>query len=107
MLFKSEKRTSLEIANILGICEMAVNNWLNRYESEGIDGLQTRKGRGRKAILQTSDLEQVKAAVKRARQRISIARAELEASLGKEFSHSSLKRYLKKTVVAINELESD
>jgi transposase len=105
ILLKSEERTSIEVVNILGSCEMTVNNWLKRYESEGIQGLQTRPGRGRKAILQAVDLEQVKRAVKQSRQKISVARAELEASLGKEFSHSSLKRFLKKTLAATNELD--
>jgi transposase len=105
VLLKSEKRTSLEVAAIVGGCEMTVNNWLARYQSAGINGLQTRPGRGRKAILTTADLELVKAAVKQSRQRISVARAELETSLGKEFSQSSLKRYLKKTVAATNALE--
>jgi transposase len=106
VLLKSEKRTSREVVGILGGCEMTVNNWLARYEKEGIAGLQTRAGRGRKAILQATDLESVKTAVKQSRQRISQARAELQESLGKEFSHSSLKRFLKKTLVATNELES-
>ena len=105
ILLKSEERTSVEVVGILGSCEMTLNNWLKRYEAEGIEGLRTRPGRGRKAILQAVDLEQVKRAVKQSRQRISVARAELEASLGKEFSHSSLKRYLKKTLAATNELE--
>ncbi len=105
VLLKSEQRTSLEVVGILGSCEMTINNWAARYQSEGIEGLRTRAGRGRKAILQAEDLEQVKAAVNRSRQRISIARAELETSLGKEFSQSSLKRFLKKTLAAINELE--
>jgi len=105
ILLKSEERTSIEVVSILGSCEMTVNNWLKRYESEGIQGLQTRPGRGRKAILQAVDLEQVKRAVKQSRQKISVARAELEASLGKEFSHSSLKRFLKKTLAATNELD--
>lgn len=105
ILLKSENRTSLEITSILGCCEMVVNNWIKRYESEGISGLQTRPGRGRKPILQVVDLEQVKEAVKESRQRISVARAELEKSLGKEFSNSSLKRFLKKTVDATNALE--
>ncbi|MDQ3374644.1 MAG: helix-turn-helix domain-containing protein [Acidobacteriota bacterium] len=106
VLLKSEKRTSLEVVGILlGGCEMTVNNWLARYEEEGIEGLQTRPGRGRKAILQAADLEQVKEAVKQSRQRISVARAELAESLGKDFSHSSLKRFLKKTLAATNELD--
>ncbi len=107
VLLKSEKRTSVEITKILGGCEMAVNNWLKRYEEEGIKGLEIRRGRGRKAILQERDLERVKEQVKLARQRISQARAELERSLEKSFSHSTLKRFLKKTVAATNALEND
>ena len=41
ILLKSERRTSVEVVGILGSCEMTVNNWLKRYESEGIEGLQT------------------------------------------------------------------
>ncbi len=82
VLLKSEKRTSVEVVGILGGCEMTVNNWLARYQSEGIKGLQTRPGRGRKAILQAADLEAVKRAVKQSRQRVSQARLELEESLG-------------------------
>jgi transposase len=107
VLLKSEKRTSVEITKILGGCEMAVNNWLKRYEEEGIKGLEIRQGRGRKAILEERDLERIKEQVKLARQRISQARAELEQSLEKPFSLSTLKRYLKKTVAATNELEND
>ncbi len=105
ILLKSEQRTSVEVVGLAGGCEMTVNNWLMRYEREGIEGLRTRPGRGRKAILQAVDLELVKAAVKQSRQRLAVARAELETSLGKEFSPSSLKRFLKKTLVATNELE--
>jgi len=106
VLLKSENRTSLQVVSILGGCEMTVNNWLKRYEREGIEGLQTKPGRGRKAILQPIDLESVKEAVKQSRQRISVARVELETSLGKEFSNSSLKRFLKKTLAATNALEN-
>jgi transposase len=105
ILLKSEKRTSQEVVSILGSCEMTVNNWLKRYAQFGIEGLQTRPGRGRKSILRVEDLEQVKTQVKASRQKISAARAELEESLGKNFSASTLKRYLKKTVAATNELE--
>lgn len=105
ILLKSEKRTSVEVVSILGSCEMTINNWLKRYEQCGIEGLRTRAGRGRKSILRVEDLELVKAQVKASRQKISVARAELETSLGKQFSPSTLKRYLKKTVAATNALE--
>ena len=62
------------------------------------------KGRGRPSILQTEkDLEIVRRAVQNHRQRISLAKADLEMELGKEFSHLTLKRFLKKTVAATNE----
>ncbi len=107
VLLKSERRTSLEISRLVGSCEMTVNNWLKRYQAEGFKGLRMRPGRGRKNILRAEDFERIEAQVKASRQRISVARVELEASLAKGFSVSTLKRYLKKTVAAINELESD
>ena len=107
ILLKSEGRTSAEIAEILGCCEMAVNNWLKRFEAEGIEGLRTKPGRGRKPILDAGkDLQRVKQAVQRSRQRISLAKAELETELGKAFSAKTLQRYIKNMVVAINESES-
>lgn len=107
ILLKSEQRTAAEIAGILGCCEVVVNNWLKRYESEGIEGLRTRPGRGRKPLLDAEqDLPRVTAAVAANRQRISLAKAELEAELGKTFSTKTLQRYLKNMVLAINESES-
>jgi transposase len=108
ILLKSEKRPSSEIARFLGCHKITVNQWVKRFEAEGIEGLKMRPGRGRRAILQVStDLSRVRAAVQRSRQRIGLARAELEAELEKPFSVTTLKRFLKKTIAATNELESD
>ena len=107
ILLKSERRTAAEIAGLPGCCEVVVNNWLKRYELEGIEGLRTRPGRGRKPVLDAEqDLPSVKAAVAANRQRISVARAELEAELGKTFSTKTLARYIKNMVLAISESES-
>ena len=107
ILLKSERRTAVEIADLLGCCEVVVNNWLKRYKAEGIDGLRTKPGRGRKPVLDAEkDLPSVKAAVAANRQRISVAKAELEAELGKTFSTKTLQRYIKNMVLAINESES-
>jgi len=107
ILLKSEKRPSREIARFLGCHKITVNEWVKRFEAAGIEGLRTRPGRGRRAILQAStDLSQVRAAVGRSRQRISLAKAELETELQKPFSVTTLKRFLKKTIAASNALES-
>jgi transposase len=107
ILLKSEQRTSAEIADVLGCCEVVVNNWLKRYETEGIQGLRTKPGRGRKPILDAEkDLPPVRAAVKANRQRISLAKAELEAALGKSFSQKTLVRFIKNMIVAINESDA-
>jgi transposase len=107
ILLKSEGRASTKIADVLGCCEVVVNNWLKRFQAQGVEGLRTRAGRGRKPILDAeADLPKVKAAVAANRQRLSIAKAELEAELGKSFSGKTLERYIKNMVLAINASES-
>ena len=107
LLLKSERRTSVEVAQILGCCEVSVNNWLRRYEAEGIAGLVTKAGRGRKPILDAeADLAAVREAVQAHRQQLSVARTELEEALGKNFSTKTLERYIKNMVQAINASES-
>ncbi len=106
VLLKSEGRFSKQIADFLGFSEQRVNRWLWRYKTQGLQGLEIRQGRGRPAILQIENTESVKEAVRRHRQRISIARAELQETLGKEFSHKTLSRFLKNLTADINESES-
>jgi transposase len=106
VLLKSEGRFSKEIANFLGSSEQRVNRWLWRYKTQGLPGLEIRPGRGRPSILQIENIASVKEAVKRHRQRISLAKDELEKSLGKEFSQKTLVRFLKNLTAGINESES-
>jgi transposase len=107
ILLKSQQRSSAQIAQMLGCCEVVVNTWLQRYQAQGLEGLHTKPGRGRKAILNAeTDLAQVKAAVQRNRQRISLAKAELEEVLGKNFSQKTLERFVKDMVLAISASEN-
>jgi transposase len=108
ILLKSQAHSSVEVAQELNCCEMAVNNWVKRYQANGIEGLKNRKGQGRTPILQTqTDLEKIRLCVQANRQKLSLAKAQLEHELGKEFSLLTLKRFLKKTVVASNGYEND
>lgn len=96
ILLKSNGKTSKEVADILGTNQISVNGWVKRYESQGITGLQTQAGRGRKPILDKKlDREKVEEAVKKERQRLKKVKGELEKDLGKQFSMKTLHRFLK------------
>lgn len=103
ILLKAEERTSAEVAEILGCCEVVVNNWLKRYEAEGIKGLETRAGRGRPPILSQQNAEHLKkvaAEIKQHPNSVKTVIAKLEEELGLELSPDTLKRFLKKMVTA-------
>lgn len=107
ILLKAENRTSKEVSKKVGRCEVVVNNWLKRYKEQGISGLVVRTGRGRRNILQKeSDLAIVRQAVQKNRQKISLAKVELQEQLGKPFSMLTLKRFLKKTVASDSQAEA-
>ena len=104
ILLKAARLPSVQVAEQIGCCMIAVNGWVKRYQAEGISGLKTKQGRGRRAILDDqADLVQVRAAVQTHRQKISLAKAELEASLGKEFSAVTLRRFLKNIAAATSD----
>ena len=109
ILLKSKQKPSREIAGQLNCCMVSVNQWVKRYQSEGIDGLHIKNGRGRKPILQNeTDLCAVRLAVQANAeqslrgivlwQRLRLAQNKLQEELGKQFSRSTLKRFLKKTI---------
>ena len=97
ILLKSDGHTAKQIAKILGLKTLnPITTWLKRYGDQGIEGLKTKSGQGRKPILdQTKDVEKVKTAVKKERQRLKHAKDDLEKQLNKEFSLKTLKRFLK------------
>ncbi len=104
ILLKAERLPSVQVAQRVGCCMMAVNGWVTRYQAEGISGLKTKHGRGRKTILNAqADLQQVRSAVQSHRQKISLAKAELEQELGKEFSAVTLRRFLKNIAAATSD----
>ncbi len=103
VLLKAEGRQTKEIAAFFGCCEKSVNDWLHRYKKDGVTGLRIKAGRGRPSILSpTADAETVRSAITEHRQRVSLAKAELEESLGKEFSERTLVRFLKNLTADIN-----
>ncbi len=104
ILLKSQERTSKDLASILGICEMSINNWLSSYKVEGVAGLYTKSGRGRKPIIsEKEDKESILASIKSNRQRMRTAKAEWETKSGKKVSDNTFKNFLKSLAENINE----
>jgi transposase len=95
VLLNSEGYTAKDIAVILSSNMASVYNWLNRYNTDGIAGLRTKPGQGRKPILEEEHLSMVRAAVEQERQRLSQARQIIEENIGKKMSQETLTRFLK------------
>lgn len=98
ILLKSECRSSKEVGQIVKMHQVSVNTWADRYEAEGISGLHTKPGRGRKPGLEKErDTKAVMAAVQANRQSLGAAKAAYEAE--KEsvqgLSEGTLRRFLK------------
>lgn len=103
VLLKSQGRSSLEVGKIVKMHQVSVNSWLTRYEKEGIAGLATRAGRGRKRVLdEKADQQLVRQLVTEERQRLEQAKLRLEQQTGKSFSLKTLKRFLKELTAATN-----
>ncbi len=79
---------------MVDMAQISVNNWVKRYLLEGISGLETRKGRGRKPIMDYFDEEAVRKAIENDRQSVNKAREAWQKAVGKEASESTFKRFL-------------
>ncbi|MDE7379356.1 MAG: helix-turn-helix domain-containing protein [Paraprevotella sp.] len=51
ILLKASGLTSKEVGEQTEMTHISVNSWVKRFEIEGIKGLETRPGRGRKLVI--------------------------------------------------------
>ena len=82
---------------------ISVNNWVKRYLLEGISGLEIRKSRGRKPIMDCSDEDAVRRAIENDRQSVNKAREAWQNAVGKEASESTFRRFLSALAQDISE----
>ena len=94
VLLKSSGQTSKAIGEQTEMTHISVNSWVKRFESEGIKGLETRPGRGRKPIMDSSDEEAVRIAIENDRQSVRKAREAWQQATGKEASESTFRAFL-------------
>ena len=108
ILLSAQGKSVPELKALLGISHLTVYNWFNRWESEGIEGLKIRPGRGRKRKLDFDNEEHVKvvkASLKQENRNLNQLKMDLESSLGFEISKITLRRFLKRLVTDTNDLE--
>lgn len=94
VLLKAQGLSSLKIGEQLDMNQVSVNNWVKRFESEGINGLNTRPGRGRKAIIGTQDEAIIRQAIEKDRSSVLAAKAQWEVATGKTACEETLRRFL-------------
>ncbi|MDE6578668.1 MAG: helix-turn-helix domain-containing protein [Muribaculaceae bacterium] len=94
VLLKSTGLTSEEVGLQTVMSQISVNSWVKRFEDEGIKGLETRPGRGRKPLIDCSDEEAVRIAIDNDRQSMTKAKEALQQSSGKEVSESTFWAFL-------------
>ena len=102
ILLKSEGKSAPKIAEMLEVTVPTVYTWVKRYEENGIKGLETRPGQGRKPIMDCSDEEAVRKAIEEDRQSVSKAREAWQNATGKEASDITFKRFLETLVQDIS-----
>ncbi len=94
LLLKSEGMSFVRVGEQTEMTAQSVNGWVKRFELEGIKGLHTRSGQGRKPIMDCSDEEAVCRAIESDRQSVCAAKEAWQNVSGKEASELTFRRFL-------------
>ena len=103
VLLKAQGMSSPKIAGKVDLCQQSINQWVDRFMAEGIEGLENRPGQGAKPIISKEfDEETIRQAIEADRQSVKAAKAAWEASSGKTSSEETFRRFLSALVQDIN-----
>ena len=97
ILLSSEGYQVKELASIFEVRTRTIYSWFKRYETSGISGLANKARGGCKPILEVSNELRTKVEYHLSSnpQNLSVLKSKLEEDLGKSFSKSTLRRFLK------------
>lgn len=59
----SQEFSSRKLAELYGISFKQITNWVHRFEREGTNGLNDKKGRGRKSLLDEKQLQRLESLI--------------------------------------------
>ena len=110
ILLSNKRYTISEITDILSVSRGSVSTWFSAWKKDGLEGLKTKPGQGRKPLLSMDNkdhIEAVEKAVKKSQEKGVNLLAEVDAQLGlnEGLSMRMLRAFLKKTVSSSNELD--
>lgn len=92
-----------QLADLFQVSDLSIYKWMNRFEADGVAGLQNQPGKGRKPLLKLENqahVQLVEEQIEKQNQRVKLAKDQVQAHLGQALSESTLKRFLKKLVTA-------
>lgn len=97
LLWLNEGRTQEEVANLLGVADRTVRNWIKLYRKGGLDLLCQLGHRGRECDLDEEQLEQLKGEIEGGRFRSAKqVRRWIEENFGRDYSLSGVRDLLKR-----------
>jgi transposase len=101
ILLSDQGKKVEEIADIYQVSRQAITGWFNRFESKGISGLHTGKGKGRPPIIRIdneTEIKRIEELVEQNAQNLKPVLTAIEKEFGKKMSKQTLRRILKKKV---------
>ena len=110
ILLSNKGYTIAQIVDILSVSRGSVSTWFSLWKKQGLQGLKTKPGQGRKPLLSMDNKEHVRAvekAVKKHQEKGVNLLAEVDAQLGLDdgLSMRMLRTFLKKAVSSSNALD--
>ncbi|MEL7123490.1 MAG: helix-turn-helix domain-containing protein [Bacteroidota bacterium] len=108
ILLSYEKWECNAIADFFDVHLVTVYNWLDRWQSGGVENMKDKPGRGRKPILDLSKenhVEMVNKAIENSPSNIKKALSKIEQELDVSMSKKTLTRFLKNLSADGNDIE--
>lgn len=103
LLLSNQGKSVQAIMDILGVSRRnTVYDWMNRWEAEGVQGLQIKPGRGRKPKLRVEDdglVQKIKEKLEQDAIKLSLMKSEIEDFMGVKMHDETLRRFLKNLTV--------
>ncbi len=110
ILLSDEQKTTPELAEFYAVSQQSIRAWFKLWETQGINGLKLKPGRGRKPKLRLDNPQQVqtvKTLVENEPKNLNRVTIQIKSELGIDLSKKTLKRFLKNLNTSGSDLEGD